>query len=251
MAFSKCASVVYRNLADDAVITASSSIVLAQPDVLQQEDVGRKWESLSGTASLTIDFGAEKSIDTAALIGIEANTARCRMTSQGGTTGDRYDSTAKDVGPYGQGVWLLEAPALVRSITIDLVNAPDDWCRAGRMVAGRRSTYGVNYEFGSSATTVDPSPRSRTMGNQIRIERRPLWRVFEINFPLISDADRWAFVEDIEREAALQNDILLILDPSSSNLPRDTIWGLLSDASPIIQAHHGYHSKTYRIEERP
>lgn len=247
------AAVVFRNLADDALATASTSLLLTPPARVQNVHVGVRWRSQTDNDYLLLDFGESVEADTFSIHGLSATQVQLRLstTDETGVAGDAYNSgsTAVD-SDYRQAIWLRPAPITFRYMRIDLQNAADDFVEAGRVVAGERSSYSYNYDYGWSITTVDPSVRRQTLGGQTRIEQRPIFRMADLNFGWVSTDDRYGFVEQMERVAALRNDVLMLLDPSSGNLARDAIWGLVEDSTPIIQPFIDIFSKSYRIRER-
>ncbi|GAB5506693.1 MAG: hypothetical protein Rhirs2KO_18560 [Rhizobiaceae bacterium] len=247
------AAVVHSNLADSATISASSSLLLAQPSRVQNEHVGRKWRSQLPTSHLVLDLGSAQSIDVVAMIGLTASTIRCRVsaTDDTGAAGELYDSTEVAVDQdFLQAIFLLSAPATGRYVRIDLTHATLTYTEVGRAVIGLKSAFTVNYAYGWGRTYVDPSIRTTTRGGLTQIRSQSTYRMVELPFDWIEEADRLGFIETIDRVNGLKSDVLMLLDTDSGNLPRDTIWGLISDASPVNQPYFDVYSKQYRIEER-
>lgn len=247
------AAVVFENLADAAEVRASSSILLAQPTLVQQAHVERRWRALNNVAALILDLGAEMQIDTVAAMGLTATQGRVRIsaTDPSGAAGELYDSGAVAVDQaYSTIVALADAPVDGRYVRIDLTDAASDYVEAGRVCIGLRSSFTYNFDYGWSYSYVDPSTRSKTRGGQTQITPRRPYRTIDVTFPRVTAIERYAFVETIERENALQKDILFITDPASDNLARDTIWGLMSETTPIVQPFLDDFTKQYRIEER-
>ncbi len=64
-------AILYENIADTAVITASSWIAAAPPSTLQNPHVTRRWKGTSGaTEYILASWSAPQSIDTIALLGL-------------------------------------------------------------------------------------------------------------------------------------------------------------------------------------
>lgn len=247
------AAVVHTNLADSATITASSSLLLAQPQRVQNEHVSRAWRSQLPTSYLIFDLGSALSIDTVAMIGITASTIRCRIsaTDDTGVTGELYDSTVVNVDQdYLQAIFALGSAVSGRYIRIDLTHSTLTYTEIGRAVIGLRSAFTTNFSYGWGRTFIDPSQRTKTRGQLTQITAERSYRLIELPFDWIDEADRYGFVETIDRVNGLKTDVLMLFDTDSANLPRDTIWGLITDATPVNQPFFDIFSKNYRIEER-
>lgn len=247
------AAVVFRNLADAALVSASSSLLLAPPGRVQNVHVGVKWRSQTADDHLLLDFGGMVEADSFCFPGVTATTARLRLstTDPTGADGDAWSSSATAIDQnYRQPIWLRPAPVAFRYALLDLQNAAGAFVECGRAVAGVRSTYAYNYDYGWSITTVDPSVRTQTLGGQTRIEQRPIFRMADLSFGWVAASDRYGFVEQMERSAALRNDVLMLLNPASDRLERDSIWGLIETASPVVQPFPDIFTKAYQIRER-
>src|SRR3954465_14144917 len=110
------AAIAYLNLADTATATASSAGTSTPATNVQTAPVSTVWMGTGATAdSLTLTWSSDQTADTFALMGLGSqfaltDTVRLQLTSNGGSAGDRYDSTAQAgvVDPsYGYAVHLL------------------------------------------------------------------------------------------------------------------------------------------------
>lgn len=245
------AAVLFDNLVDRAIVSASTSETLARANRVQNEHVARRWRSLTGEDYLVVDFGTPVSIDTVSALGLSATTARLRLSTSDHGAGDLYDSGADAVSQgFRQAVWLLPAPVMARFLRIDFVNAGASYVEAGRIVAGVRAAYEINFSYGWGFSYADLSRKTRTRGGQTQVNRDSRYRVLEVAFELIGKADRHGFVDTIDRVNGLSLDVLFIADPDSDDLARDTVWGLISETTPVVQPYFDRFSKNYRIEER-
>lgn len=251
------AAVAFDNLADDADVTVSSEQILLPASNLQQADIAVKWRSAeAGAGAVVADLGAMTSIDTVALIGTTmsaAGEARVRYAAadSSGQAGDVYDSgwTAVDE-TYHQMIDLRAAVASARYVRVDLRDPGAAYIEAGRLFIGRRNGFAINFDYNWAITTLDRSIVGKTRGGQTMVWRDSIYRTIELTVSQLSEADRYGFVETIERQAAQKNDVLFILDPDSAALARDSIWGLISGATPIVNPYPDRFSKSYKIEER-
>lgn len=85
------------------------------------------------------------------------------------------------------------------------------------------------------------------MLNEVR--RRP--RTFDLSFDWITAAEWAAILEPVARDVGLTGDVLILVDAASDNVPRDAVWGFLTDLSPIpFAAIPDIVATKYRVEER-
>jgi hypothetical protein len=259
MAISPNATFVYPNLADGGTITASSSAALMSPRRLQNPHVARKWRGVSGGSEwVCVDLGAALSIDTVALVGINltlAGSHRVRVSNSDptGAAGELYNSgslSAKVDPAYGYLVQLLTNPVTGRYVRVDVSDALS-YIEAGRFVVGLRRVFAVNFAAGWSRGYEDLSRRRASRGGQTYIDRGDTYRKLELPFEFLSRTERNSLVEDLDLLAGTHDDVLVITDPLSSNLGRDSVWGLFDDLDPVVQpVMVDLFRKTFRVSER-
>lgn len=247
------AALLYENLADDATIAVSSQLAAAAGALVQNVHVARKWRSESSGDWLLADLGAFMSLDTIAVMGLTATEYRVRLSSSdpGGAAGDILDTGTLAVDQaYAQAIALLDAPAAARYLRIDLANSGGSYVEAGRLVAGLRNRFEINFSFDWSIGYVDPSIVTKTRGGQTQVSREQSYRQASLKFDFLRPTDRFGFVQEADRLNGIKDDVLFIFDEDSTALPRDTIWGRVVDLSPVSQPFFDVYSKDYRIEER-
>lgn len=258
------AAIAYDNLADRGIVTTSSAVPLAPASRLQNPHVARKWRGNGNALEfVTIDLGASVLIDTVALMGLSltlAGTVRVRVSEDdpSAQTGEAYDSDVLGgaVDPrYGMLVHLIPQPVLGRYVRIDLYEAGVLYVEAGRVFVGLRNTFAHNFAFGWTRAYVDRSRRTESRGGQTYVDPDVSYRVVNVSFETIPESDREGFVEEIDRVNGTHEDVLLITRGDSTNLGRDSIWGLMSELSPVSQpqvwlADGPAYAKTYTIAER-
>jgi hypothetical protein len=257
------AAVAYLNLADDGIVTATTSASLAPPSVLQNQHVARKWRSVGNNEAIVIDLGSQQSIDTVALMGVNLSatgTTRLRISTAdtSGQDGSAYNGTsvAGRVDPsYGRLIFPVPSPVTGRYVRVDLADASLSYIEAGRVFVGRRHQFPVNFSFGWNRGWRDRSRRVQSRGGQTYVERDNSYLTLEVSFEWVPKSDRYGFVEELDRLNGMHEDVLLILDPSSSNLGRDSIWGLVDEIGTVTQPQvwlgdEEVYTKSYRISER-
>jgi hypothetical protein len=254
------AALAWINLFDSATLSASSAAAAMPVTNLQNEHVAVKWRGTGGTTdNFTATWSANQTADTFAIMGLGSTflatgTVRLQLTSSGGATGDVYDSTvtAGIVDPkYGYAIHLL-TPKTFRSAKWTFSQAGASYIEAGRGLVSVRTEVTFNYAPGAQRSRVSNSRKTKSRGGQTYVDRSTFNpRVEEMTFGWIDETQRWALHEEIDLNNLDHTDVLLIKDTASTNLGRDSIWGL-ADPSPVIQPFNlaTLYSKSYRIEER-
>lgn len=261
-------ALLYNNVADDGLITASSWIAASPPATLKNPHVMRRWKGTQGASEYILcTWDVAQSIDTIALFGAaviiggiestmsESATQRVRVSSVDttGLSGDLYDSGVVTGGirsDFGSLIILLQAPVSARAVLIDISQGGADALMVGRLVVGLRSSFSLNFGFGWSYGYADLSRRRKSVGGQTFVDRDDRYRVLDLTYESLSAADRYAHVQEADRLNGISRDILFMTDTDSAKLDRDSIWGLMQETSPPTQPNIAYFSKTYRIEER-
>lgn len=255
-------AIAYANLADDGLMSASNQQILLPASNVQTPHVEERWRSVTNSAYLVCDLGAEVEFDTIALFGLTAGAAaearvRSSATDAAVESGILYDSGTLVAGDaafdpdYGALVDLLAEPVTGRYVRIDLLDPDGDYVEAGRLFIGLRTAFAYNFAPGWSRSWVDRSQRSRTRGGQTQVWVDNRYRTVDLNFEWLSDSQRHGIVETIDRLHGVHADVLLIVDAESTNVPRDSVWGLVADVTPVTQGSLiDIFGKQYRIEER-
>lgn len=255
------AAAAYVNLLDAAatVVTATSAQILTPPSLLLDPHVSRHWRGSGGISDdIIIDLGSMQSVDTIYGMGSKltaTGSTRLRISSvdSTGIAGDVYDSGAivGRVDPnYGYAPFLLPSPVTGRYLRMGFIDASLAAIELGRMFIGQRTQFQYNFAYGWSIQRVDRSLKTKTRGGQTQVFRDNAFRTFDLPMAFVSPSDRYGLIEAMDVACGQNTDVLMISDPTSSNLGRDSIWGLVSDLTAIIQPNFGTFTKDYKIEER-
>lgn len=247
------ACIAYTNLADTAsVITATSANLLLPVSNVINPHIARKWRgAVVGGDSVIVDMGATVSFDTIAAFGLTGTTIALKASSVdfSGIAGDMASSGALTFDQnYKSQLYLLPSPAGARYFRFDLVGPST--VEIGRIFIGVRKQFAYNYVKGYTRTWNDLSLRTKTRGGQTQIFPDAVFRTYSVSFDFLKDSDRIGFIEDIDRVNALKSDVLFVTDPNSANMSRDSVWGLMSQLTPVVQPYVGTYTKSYQIEER-
>lgn len=251
------AAIAWVNVADAGLLFASTQELTMPVQLVQNEHVARRWRSLSAPASLVVDLLAASAIDTVALMGLTmgANgTARVRVSTLDatGAAGDAFDGAVTPVDPdYGTHVEIIPAPVTGRYVRIDLADPDGAYVEAGRLFVGTRTVFAYNHVYGWSRGWTDRSTNTKTRGGQTQVLRDNSFRSFDLTFDFVTEAQRDAMIEAIDRDNGMHTDVLLIRDPDADNLARESLWGLVSDLTAVTQpTFFDVYSKQLKIEER-
>lgn len=256
------ARVGWSNLADTAGISASSFAQLTPPTLLQNPHVARKWRAPAGdTAHLTIDLLGARLLDCVALMGLNLTAAgltriRASLLDTSAVDGAVYDSdpsgqiAGRVSSRYPALIHLLPTTVTARYLRIDLSEPGAAYVEAGRLFAGATEQFAFNFAYGWNRGWTDRSRTTESRGGQTYVDRDNSYRTLDLTFETLSPGQRYGLVEDIDQFNGKHTDVLIITDPTSDALGRDSIWGLLEDVTPVSQPFHDSFAKTYRIKER-
>lgn len=257
------AALAYLNLADSGNISTSSQAITMPISNLQTPHVLIRWRSVINDAYFVIDLLSVQSVDTVMLRGLTLGTngtvrLRLSATDPTGATGELLDTGLVTTGTtenydadYGSFVYVLSAAVNARYVRIDLADADSTYVEAGRVFVGKLTRFTYNYNWGWSLGYVDRSARPKSRGGQTLVLEDNQYRVLNVDFGWVSSAQRYGIVESVDRVNGQHTDVLLVTDTESENLARDSIWGLVSNLTPVVNpALADIFGKSYQIEER-
>ncbi|WP_131829583.1 hypothetical protein [Teichococcus deserti] len=123
-------------------------------------------------------------------------------------------------------------------VYLDDTTNPDGFLQIGRFLGGWAWSPKVNAAWGGNLRWVDPSEVKRTAGGRRIVKKRPKYRVLELSFEALTEADAMGTAETISRALGKSGELLICLDPDAPPAVRfrQTIYGALSDTSPIVAA---------------
>lgn len=261
------ACLVVDNNADAGTVTASSQALTMPASNLLNPHPSVRWRSLTNADHFVLDKGAAISADTAAVFGLTCGataTVRLRLSSidATGAAGDILDTGVLasgdphfDVG-YGSFVWRLAASAAWRFLRFDISDPDGDYVEAGCVLDGLSTQFTYNFAPGGGFKHVDRSRSEKSASGMTLIFEDDVHREVELTFPTVSSPQRYGAIERLDRIAGRKRNVLLISDTASSNLPRDSIFGLVTDQTPVAFGQAldvgglPLFSKQFRIEER-
>lgn len=262
------ACIVLDNVAESAAIAASSQELTMPASNLMTPHPSRRWRSLSPADWFVADKGAGLAADSVLINGLTCGAnaqLRLRLSSidATGVAGDILDTGSIVTGAgqafdikYGALLWLLSAPAAWRYTRLDIADPDASYVEAGCLVEGVREGFTYNFAPGDTVQNVDRSRVSTTASGITLTWDDNSFRRLNLSFNAVTSAQRYGLVERLDRVKGRKRNVLLITDPESENLPRDSIYGLVTDQTPIAFSNafavdgQPLFGKQLRIDER-
>lgn len=261
------AAIVIDNNADNGTVGASSQALTMPASNLRTPHPSERWRSLSNTDWFVLDKGSAIAADTVMVCGLTCGpnaTVRLRLSSidATGVVGDVADSGVLANGGanfdvlYGCFVYQLPSPMPSRYLRFDIADPDAGFVEAGCVLDGLAESFAYNFAPGDSVQHVDRSRISPTSSGMTLVWDDNTFRRLSLSFNSITWAQRYGVIERLDRVKGRKRNVLLLTDPASTNLPRDSIYGLVTDQTPITFAQ-AYGSdgkplfgKQLRIDER-
>lgn len=253
----------YKNLADNGIVSVSSSLSLTPPSRLTSQfpQIVKKCRNNGeNTWSVVTDLLSAQSVDLFGLFGLNLSTAaiaqfRFSSVDSSGLAGDLYDS-----GPvsglvdskYGYLIRHLSAPVSARYARIDVAESGVSYIEAGRNLVALSHQVGINFAPGWGRNRVDRTKNTETEDGVEYSDRRSRYRVWDLSFDFLSENEANGFVEEMNYLNCETDDVLLIYDPDSTNLGRDSIYGRITGGQPLIAPYPmpDINSRKFTIRER-
>lgn len=261
------AALVIDNQADGGRLTASSQELAMPVSQIATAQPTDRWRSLSNSAYLVLDKGALLSADTAGLFGLTCGpnaTIRTRFSSidATGALGDVFDSGTLSSGDprfdvnYASCILRLPAPAAWRYARFDLADPDASYVEAGGILDGLSETFKYNFAPGGPFQWNDRSRVEKCSGGNTLTWPDVKFRSTALSFGLIEGTQRYGAIERLDRVKGLTGNVLLMTDTASTNLPRDSLFGLMTELTPnaFLQGlsvnGQPLFSKQLKLEER-
>lgn len=252
--------IAWSNLADDAIITASSEQSVAPGANVQNQHVSKKWMAVNGINSASLIFNMGSSIACALLAVLGSNltaagTLRLRGSDSDstGVTGEKYDSTLINAGAkdgYGA-AYLSFTSAAAHYWRLDLADASITTLQVGRVFLGPKWAPRFNQIAGWQVTAQDDSKVARSYGGQSFVDIRPQRRILNFTLNSSSESDIYSNAFAMARANGIASDVLAVNDTAATGyLSEQSVYGLCSASEPIVNESVGVFRQKFQIEER-
>jgi hypothetical protein len=253
----------YKNLADAGLVTVSSNLSLTPPQRLtsQVPQIAKKCRNNGENSwTVTVDLLGPQLVDVFALIGLNLSSAaiarlRLSMNDSSGLAGEVFDSGALPGlidSKYGYLIRRLNAPHVARFVRFDVTEPGVPYVEAGRVLVSLGSQLGINFSPGWSRSRIDQSKPTANENGVVYIDRRAKQRQWDLSVDFLTEDEALGFTEEMSFLNGESDDVLLITDPDSTNLGRDSIWGLLTGVQSLVSPYPmpDINSRKYTIKER-
>lgn len=244
----------------DKFVQASSFALGYPPENVGTSQPSQPWRTQNGVTSayFLLDFGSLQSIDCVAAIATNLSAAatwRVRLSTVDttGAAGNAHDSGIISAGintTYRMAVRVFSSTASGRYFRIDFTDASLPYLEIGRAFAGVAFKPTTNFAFGARYEFTDHSKRFDGEGGRSWILRDAVQRGVSFTLDWVTDAERNSHGFNLAVFNGRFRDVLIVLDPASTDLGRDSIFGLLEEA-PAWEMHFpGYNTSSFRVMER-
>lgn len=261
------AAICGENFADAGGRVAGPQTLTMPVANLLDPHVERRWRAPTNDSHFVCDLLSSKALDLIVVRGLTAGanaTVRVRVSTvdASGAVGDAFDSGAIADGDrsfdrrYGAAVLALNEVVIGRYVRVDLADPDASFVEAGRLFVGQMTAFTYNMAYGWSIGWVDRSAKQVTRGGQTLIWPDNKYRVLELPLKWVSAEQRYGVVETIDMRNGSHDDVVIVIDPASDNLARDTVLGLIDDVTPVVAPDAIFDgggplfSKQYKISER-
>lgn len=236
-------AVGWDNRVDAGLLTADTAANEEDIERLQTTDIRAVWRAADTSPAIKLDFGHQIPWGGVALINSNASSSdtwqiRLSTSDPNGVAGDAYNSGVIATGidaTYSMLVHIVASEKTGRFLRVDLFQAAIP--EVGRLFAGPVWLPSRAFAYGWQPLAEDPSRRSESLGQVEHIDRKFRRRGFRFHLRGVSELEYETQIEDINRTCGTSRDILVVRNLSSSNLGRDSIWGLIRKPIESPQEH--------------
>lgn len=246
--------------ASDTVAGAVVGAYVLATDVTGSGQVFTEHPS-GGTWALRYTIGSSAA-DTVMVGGLTCGsgaTVRLRLSTidATGVAGDVLDTGLLSTGnahfdiTYASFIWRLVAPASYRYVRFDIVDPAKTYVEAGYILDGLSEVFAYNFSWSAGFQHHDRSGVVKVAGGGTLTWQDNTYRSISLPFGWVTSAQRYGVIERLDRVKGKTSNILLMTDTASTNMPRDSIYGLVTDQTQIgfVQGV-GLFTKALNIEER-
>lgn len=246
------------NFIDTATLFTESVVPTLPVANLKDPHIKRVFRADGSTAYLIADLGSQRTLSGTCLIGTNgtsACTVRVRLSTadSAGLEGDAYDSGVVPAGvdpDYRYLTHVFGGNQTGRYLSLSLSDPSVSNLEGGRWWAGPLWQPQHNYSYGWSRGYADLSKVTKSRGGQSFVDRNNMYQVFDFVLEYLTKAEAHDDLLALSRLAGLHTDVLAIMNPDSSNLSRDTVFGLMTEVPGLSQAYFDVCTTKFKIEER-
>jgi hypothetical protein len=243
------------NQIDRSALSAGSAMASLPVTNLKTDDVREIWRPSVNSSYILADFGGQMTFGGTVLVGTNltiTDVVRVRLSTAdaSGVAGDALDSGSMASGADPTfGMFVFFGQALGRYLRID-ISVSAALPEVGRWFAGPIWYPTRNFAYGWRPRWQDPSRQTESQGQVVYTDRKRASRGFSFTLPALTEAEAFDQVVSLNRVAGTSKDIFVCRDAASSNLGRDSVWGLLTAPVDPPQTDFGAFSADFSLRQR-
>ncbi len=150
---------------------------------------------------------------------------------------------------YPQVYLLLDQALSARYVRLSFADPALAELWIGRLFGGPAWEPVRNRSYGDAIRWEDPSLRDRSQGGQLLMGKRQKHRVLSFQLEFNSKAEMMANAFELDREAGLTEDVLVMLDPAGYR-QQESAFGPLTRSTELTHWTFQRQRKLFEIEER-
>ena len=177
---------------------------------------------------------------------------RIRLSASSTLSSPLYDSgvAVAGVAPEYRCTFKTFTTAVARYLGLNFADASLPNIDVGRVIAGTCFRPSYNFSYGAKREHGDTSIRTVSENGNDYVLRGVYRRGISFTLPAVTIAEWAAHGEPLLRLAGVHQDVVICLDPSSSNIGRDTFAGLLEELPAWEMFFPGYDTASFRLMHR-
>jgi hypothetical protein len=271
--------VVYNNVADTSVITATSTAVNFSTNNMQKDTKGVVWRSTSSVDNtITLNWSTYESIGCISLpftnLSSSATITYSLYNGANATGTLLYTSGAVPAIPYNLATWGTIVTGVmsysfgggnpvrhyptstidnVRSMTINISDGgnPQGYFEISRIVCGKYWSPKYNTEFGLSISINDQSSHSRGQAGNLITDVGTVYKTLDFNLGYLDASDRNMFIQILKLNG-MRKSMFISVFPNDTDVEKEysyQIYGRLSSNASIVHPMFHQYASSVTIEE--
>ena len=161
--------------------------------------------------------------------------------------------SAEEAATYGiAAIHVLPVPVIARHLRLELDDPahPDGFLQAGRLVVGPAWQPRINLQYGWTIEQIDDSRTVRSRGGQSYVDVQPKYRRLRFSFDYLQRDEVFGHAYEMERLKGVGGDLMVMVDPDDpQHRHRHTVYGALTETTPIANPTPGRFAKTFTVDE--
>lgn len=247
--------IAWRDAIAAATLTASAQVADKPVQNAQVNPVALPWIVPGASGHVDVDAGGAVAWRVFAALGTNLTpsaTVRLQLSDAAPGGGDAHDSgvlSAGVIAGYPQVYFLLDQAMSARYARLSFADPALAELWIGQLFGGPAWEPARNRSYGDAIRWEDPSLRDRSQGGQLLMGKRQKRRVASFQLEFNSKAEMMANAFELDREAGLTEDVLVMLDPDGYR-QQETVFGPLTRSTDLTHWTFRRQRKLFEVEER-